>query len=131
MRSAVAIYLVGLILVADGVVFFLGARRSERRGLRAPAQVVGREWSGSGEDRASYPVVSFQTAAGEQVRTRTRTGGFLARGRAGQHVQVLYDPANPRNVVIDTVIGRGTIAGPLCVAAGLCLLGLRVFQVIR
>jgi hypothetical protein len=127
----VAAYLIGLIFVAGGVVFLVRARRRELRGLRAPAEVVGQESAGWGEDHASYPVVSFQTAAGEQVRTRTRTGGVLARGRTGQHVQVIYDPANPRNVVIDTLIGRGTVGGPLCVAAGLCLLALRVFQVIR
>jgi hypothetical protein len=130
-RSAVAIYLAGLVFVAGGVAFFLSARRRELRGLRAPAQVVGREWAGSGEDRAPYPVVEFRTAAGEQVRARTGTGGVLARGRAGQQVQVICDPRNPRNVVIDTLTGRGTIGGPLCVAAGLCLLGLRVFQVIH
>lgn len=126
-----AICLAGLVFVAGGVAFFLSARRRELPGLRAPAQVVGREWLGTGEDRAPYPVAEFRTAAGEQVRTRTRTGGVQARGRAGQQVQVIYDPRNPRNVVIDTLIGRGTTGGSLCVAAGPCLLGLRVLQVIH
>lgn len=129
------IYIVGAVFMVGGIFLFLSNLRRTRTGLRAPAQVVDREWvrrrTSEGTERASYPVVLFRTDDGQEVRTRTLTGGLFTRVRIGKNVRVIYEPGNPRNVVIDSVIGRGTAGSALFVLAGIFLLAEHAFGLIR
>jgi hypothetical protein len=117
--------LVGLGFIAGGI---FAARRSlhrSRTGQRTTAEVVGRVWRGrTGPDGggAYHPVVTFRTADGRAVQTHTRVGGLASRRRIGAKVQVIYDPRFPEDAVIDSLLERGTIAGVVCVLAGMWLI---------
>ena len=116
---------VGLGFIAGGIFAARMSLQRSRTGQRTTAEVVGRVWRGEGgeDDAGAYhPVVMFRTADGRVVQTHTRVGGFASRPRNGAKVQVIYDPRFPQDAVIDTLLGRGTIAGIVFVLAGMWLI---------
>lgn len=103
---------IGLGFLAVGVGTFYQDRRRGRHGRRACAEVVdlvpkyfaGHEGGGT----VYHPVVRFHTEDGQGVVTPTAGWiGSRIRARPGDQVRVRYELGRPRNVTIDTIMGRG------------------------
>jgi hypothetical protein len=66
-----------------------------------------------------FPVLAFRTADGEQMQAVSKTSG---QPPVGKQVPILYDPANPGVVEINTFMGRETWLPVLAAAVGLALI---------
>jgi hypothetical protein len=117
MEAIGIIALVAALLTAIGAVFaFHGLRglRRTRRFVAASASAtgtvtdsVGRWYSDPGDDpgvsRLSHPVVRFVTGDGRTVEFESQVGSNLSP-RVGQEVTVLYDPLNPKEARIRSLM---------------------------
>jgi hypothetical protein len=100
---------VGLIcLIAAGFVF----RRTQALGERAEradgkvVEVVYRS-ARAGERTGSYSsIFRFATRDGRTVQATASVRATTARHRVGDVVRVLYDPSDPTNAVIDSLVDR-------------------------
>jgi Protein of unknown function (DUF3592) len=111
--------LAGLGFIAFGAHAIRIARRLRASGLRVPGVVVRLRWDPSDYGGGQfYPVLRFQTHDGTVIETESDLGSNPAPARPGQPVTVVYDPAKPRRARLDTMIGSGTIHGPLFIAFG-------------
>lgn len=64
--------------------------------------VVGAVQYDDGESNLFYPMVEFQTAAGETIRFRGHIGtAFVPPYNVGDRVKVYYHPVQPRSAIID------------------------------
>lgn len=108
---------VGLVFAAVGA---YGSRRQfllRRKGQRVTGTVtrIEKQWDPGGGpgNPGSYdyfPVLSFQTLAGQQIETRSSVGSSNPRGEVGQPVRVIYDPASPSVAEVDTFGVQATAA---------------------
>ncbi|MBV9417101.1 MAG: DUF3592 domain-containing protein [Solirubrobacterales bacterium] len=130
-----AIAAVGLVFVVIGATLLSGTARFRRTAVSADATLVGLEAMTSQGTGASLPVgdammtdrtsvtyrptVEFRTRDGERVRATSPIARNPAPGRVGDSVRVLYDPADPQRVRLDTRMGRGG-----CLAWGLIGFGM-------
>ena len=106
--------LVGLLFTAVGA---YGSRRQfllRRKGQRVTGTVtrIDRQWDTGGPDNPGgyvyFPVLSFQTLAGQQIETRSSVGNSNPGEEAGQSVPVIYNPANPGFAEVDTFGAQAT-----------------------
>jgi hypothetical protein len=142
---------IGTLFVVIGLGVILFRRRARRKGVPTTATIVGfrpmqrtigvgggfgvgdapPEMAGSagmtgpGFSDTLYPVVDFQTADGQRIRTTARNGSNPARGRVGKPITVRYDTAHPDRVWADTG-GRVLIGFIEVTFIGLGLLALSV-----
>lgn len=126
----VILILVGVVFAAIGA---YGSRRQfllRRNGQRVSGTVtrIDRQWDPGGgpNNPGSYsyfPVLSFQTLAGQQIETRSSVGSSNASAQVGQPVRVLYDPANPSDAEADTFSAQATalLLPLICLVAGIGL----------
>lgn len=122
----------GLVFMVAGGYGFLKSRHLARAGLRADAEVVDLYERHDGESgRVYYPIVRFWAADGQEVVTRTRSGGSPPPARPGDRVRVVYQPGSPQVVSIDTVRGRGTVLTGLIFIVGLGMIALDVYNMTR
>ncbi|GLX92886.1 DUF3592 domain-containing protein [Herbidospora sp. NBRC 101105] len=127
---------VGLHLLAQGQAVRRAARAFLSTAVRAEGEVIALLVSRAGvsqRPRPSHvylPVLRFRTAEGTLVEARSPVGGNPAPAAKGDRVGVLYDPADPRDVRIDTVTGHGTTAGRLLTALGAAVLVVAVGVVV-
>jgi hypothetical protein len=115
----VAQLLIGAVFAAVGIFGITYDRRLRRRGKRTTGSVVDLQYEHDGNSGGYNPVIEFRTADGQQVRAVSSAAGDPPPARVGDKVPVLYDPANPSVVEIDTVMGRGTWLALLAAAVGL------------
>lgn len=120
--------LITLILSGVGLVFGLigggvlrNAREFRRRAQRTRGLVVGLRASSSGDGTVYYPTIRFTTLYGQQVEAETPYGSSPPPARPGQEVPVLYDPATPTRVRIDSAVGSGTLLGGIFLVLGIVL----------
>lgn len=115
--------LVGLGFVAMGRYLVRSASRLASVGVRVPGQVVGmRTGETSDIGRGSYyPILRFRTADGHDIETSSDIGTDPPPAREGDHVTVVYDPAEPRTARIDSTLGRGSGIGWACIVGGTAL----------
>jgi hypothetical protein len=66
---------------------------------RSADATVARYESRSGSSDPPKPLIQFRTESGEIVETRYPSSINFDRPPIGEHVAVVYDPANPRRVV--------------------------------
>jgi hypothetical protein len=126
-----------VILIIAGVLFavfggYISRRQLllRRKGQRVTGTVTGidRQWNQGGRDNAGgytySPVLSFQTLAGQQIETKSATGGSSPGAEVGQQVRVLYDPANPSTAELDTFSAQATalLVPLLCAGAGVAVI---------
>jgi Protein of unknown function (DUF3592) len=107
------------------------ATAAEARGVVVDVAKVREYDSDKGYVTRSYPVVEFVTAREQVVRYQPPTGSHPPDYRLGGPLKVLYDPANPRDVVLNTwqdlwiegvvLIAVGLVATVIIVAAYLLL----------
>jgi len=118
-----------LVLFALGGLFVRNARRGRSSGaafLRSAAttraQVVDmrekyRPRADSEQMPAYFPVVAFDLPDGRRVESEVMIGARPAPARIGATVEVRYDPADPRRVVL--AHGMATVGSAGCFATGL------------
>ncbi|GIH64616.1 MULTISPECIES: DUF3592 domain-containing protein [Microbispora] len=120
--------LITLILSGLGLVFGLigggitmNAREFRRRAQRTRGLVVGLRASRSDDGTSYYPTIRFTTLYGQQVEAETTYGSNPPPARPGEEVTVLYDPARPTRIRIDSAAGSGTLLGGIFLAVGIVL----------
>jgi hypothetical protein len=105
-----ALILLNVMMLAGGLKVLLDGRRflataAEARGVVVDVAKV-REYDSDagagGQVTRLYPVVEFVTAREQVVRYQPPTGSSPPDYRVGGPLRVLYDPANPQHVVLDT-----------------------------
>jgi Protein of unknown function (DUF3592) len=118
-----------VVLFALGWLFVRNARRDRTSGeafLRSAtatqAQVVDmrekyRPRADSQQMPSYFPVVAFDLPDGRRVESEVMIGARPAPARIGATVEVRYDPADPRRVVLAR--GRATVGRAGCFATGL------------
>ncbi|GLX09731.1 DUF3592 domain-containing protein [Microbispora sp. NBRC 16548] len=120
--------LITLILSGLGLVFGLigggitmNAREFRRRAQRSRGLVVGLRASRSDDGTSYYPTIRFTTVYGQQVEAETTYGSNPPPARPGEEVTVLYDPARPTRIRIDSAAGSGALLGGIFLTVGIVL----------
>ncbi|GGO09369.1 DUF3592 domain-containing protein [Microbispora bryophytorum] len=120
--------LITLILSGLGLVFGLigggitmNAREFRRRAQRTRGLVVGLRASRSDDGTSYYPTIRFTTVYGQQVEAETTYGSNPPPARPGEEVAVLYDPARPTRIRLDSAAGSGALLGGIFLAVGVAL----------
>ncbi|MEU7913815.1 DUF3592 domain-containing protein [Microbispora bryophytorum] len=120
--------LITLILSGLGLVFGLigggitmNAREFRRRAQRTRGLVVGLRASRSDDGTSYYPTIRFTTVYGQQVEAETTYGSNPPPARPGEEVTVLYDPARPTRIRLDSAAGSGALLGGIFLAVGVAL----------
>jgi hypothetical protein len=122
---------IGILFLVVGVRGAASNRAFMRRAQRVQGQVVElrHRWSSSSDGGSSsswHPVLAFTTADGRRVQAESPIGSSPAPTGQGDWVPVLYDPANPGDVRVDTGMGRGSFVWGLfsVIGAVFALIGL-------
>jgi uncharacterized protein DUF3592 len=100
--STAVVMALGLAAVGGGIYFL----RHVHRMARAAGAIVDFERHFTGKTAADFPVVSFRTLDGAEVRTMVRQGRVLSRPKVGTQVRVFYDPADPADALIGSAAVR-------------------------
>jgi Protein of unknown function (DUF3592) len=134
----ILLILVGAVMVGIGVKALLDGRRFNATAVEARGIVVEvanvREYDSDLERDVTrpYPVVEFVTAREQVVRYQPPMGSNPPDYRVGGPLMVLYDPANPQHVVLDTwdeLWKEGVIV--LAVGLMLTVISVAVYLVLR
>jgi len=94
--TAAVVMILGLTAVGGGIYFL----RRVHRMARAAGTIVDFERRFAGKTNASFPVVSFRTLKGAEVRTMVLQGRIFTRPKVGKHVTVFYNSAKPADALI-------------------------------
>ena len=123
--SVALLLIAGLVVTGGGIA---GLRRTRRLagGPRAQGTITGVERHFTGRSGAYFPVLTFPTLDGTEVRTTVPQGRILKAPQVGKQVKVLYDPANPARAFIDSPGIR--YSGPFFLILGLVFLTLAIVQ---
>ncbi|CAG0930339.1 Inner membrane protein YmfA [Thermoflexales bacterium] len=96
---------IGLGLTLIGLWLMRRALTFKRKAQAAQGRYVDATWRTSRVNRyTAYPVIEFQTADGRTIQFEGRVGVPWARGKVGRSVKVLYDPTDPEEAVVDSVV---------------------------
>ena len=137
--SATEFYAIGTGLVVLGVIGGLGAvllvwRRGRKQAhwISAEGRVVDMVSRAirPGESILYYPVIEFSGPAGQRVQFEAELGSRPPAYRVGQTVRVLYDPADVKQVQIDSLLARWFVPGALAALSGLAILLGFMFRVL-
>jgi hypothetical protein len=135
-----ALILLNVMMLGGGLKVLLDGRRflataAEARGVVVDLAKVREYDSDAGAGRQVtrlYPVVEFVTAREQVVRYQPPMGSNPPDYRVGGPLTVLYDPANPQHVVLDTwdeLWKEGVIL--LAVGLVLTVISVAVYLVLR
>ncbi|MEU7898890.1 DUF3592 domain-containing protein [Nonomuraea sp. NPDC049152] len=113
--------LLGLTLVVAGLRRTIRDQRLLRHGVRVPAKVIGRRpRTQAGGGQRWLTSLRFTTLDGREITADSRVTYPRPSHELGARVEVIYDPAHPREVRIDDG-ARGwfqALVGPLLIGAG-------------
>lgn len=116
--------LVGVIFLAVGLGLRAAFRRREERMRARAAGTVVEVVRRMGNDSAAfYPIVEFE-ADGRKISLESSDGGGRKRFYEGQSVEVLYDPDDPSQFMLEgfnalAIVGKVfLIIGLACIAIG-------------
>jgi hypothetical protein len=111
---------VGAGLTWGGIWFLRRTRRFERVAWRAPGVVTEVRWHWREEfsERYAYPVVRFPLPDGRVVHTESDVGSSPSPVRAGDRVDVLYDPADPTRARVSSTTVTSTILSVMLIFIG-------------
>lgn len=94
---------VGLGMLAGGFAIWRSNAAFAAHAIGADGTVTDLAYSSSSKGGGTYrPVVEFSTADGKRVHITGSTGSNPPSHSRGDHVRVLYDPANPEHGKIDS-----------------------------
>ncbi len=96
-----------LLLLALGLAEVVGGGYSLRRYHRLarapePGTIVDVERHFTGKSDAYFPVLSFRTLAGTDIRTTAPQGRIFSPPTVGKSVMVVFDPAKPERAYVDS-----------------------------
>jgi len=108
--SAAALFvIIGIVLVYVGFYFNNKVERIRENGVRTEATIIRYERRGTTttqmKDMFVVPIVKFHTVPGEEIvaeGTVDNTSILQNLCKSGEQVEVIYDPQNPNNAVINT-----------------------------
>ncbi|WP_405149642.1 DUF3592 domain-containing protein [Sphaerisporangium sp. NBC_01403] len=109
--------LVALIFGGIGTGMLMSQRDFRRIAQRVPGQVVRLRPSHSSEGTVYYPTIRFTTVSGRPVEVETSVGSSPPVAPVGGEVAVLYDPANPARMRVDSLLG-GNLLGMVFAGTG-------------
>jgi len=90
-------------------------------GLKAEGEVVELVFGGSTKNSTVYyPVIRFLTTEKEPITQKYDIGGTSNTYHQGDKLNVIYDPQNPLNFIVDDK--RSKLAGPLFTVIGIVIL---------
>ena len=116
-------FVLGIALLISSVVSFIKKRRQVAASSSAAGVVTELVKEMGQRGYLYYPQVQFTTASGQTISFKSSVGSNPATYRAGQNVEVIYDPRNPQQAEIDSLTSLWIVPG--------CLLGMGlVFTVI-
>ncbi|MFC4534802.1 DUF3592 domain-containing protein [Sphaerisporangium dianthi] len=121
--------LAALVFGGVGTGLLVSEREFRRIAHRVPGQVV-RLRPSRGEDGTTYyPTLRFMTVNGQAVEAETRFASNPPVAPVGGGVMVLYDPAGPTRVRVDSFWGGGTVIGVVFAGVGAILLAVTIGMV--
>jgi hypothetical protein len=98
----------GLLAVVWVVLAFRSQRRYLRKALRATGVVQSLRAERMERTTMYFPVITFTTAAGATVTAESKTSKSSGYP-IGKSIAVLYDPAHPDNMEIDSFLSRWVV----------------------
>ncbi|MEZ0070688.1 DUF3592 domain-containing protein [Planotetraspora sp. GP83] len=114
--------LIGVVFALIGGGLTISARDFRKRAQRVQGEVVRLRPSRSSEGgTVYYPTVRFTTVYGQRVEAECPFGSSPPPAMPGDQVPILYDPAKPTRVRIDSATGSGTLIGVIFLGVGLVL----------
>jgi Protein of unknown function (DUF3592) len=104
--QALGTLLVGVSALTTSAIWLISIRKFKKSAARAKGRVTEKVYSlGNGDMGATYaPRFEFKTPEGESRSVLSATGSMPAGFRVGDEVRVLYDPSNPNDAKIDSVM---------------------------
>ena len=93
--------LVGGLLAAIGVFFFLSTRIFISKAQEVQGTVIKMVWSSSSDGGGGYsPVYQFRAITGQMITVQDSLSSSPPMFQVGQTIDVLYDPENPQDARI-------------------------------
>lgn len=110
---------IGAVLLAGALFWFANTRSFVNEAQRVPGVVLQLEISRGDDSDTYYPIIGFQSLDGREHVFRSSSGSNPPSYDQGEAVEVLYDPANPKNAGIN---GFFSLWGGQVIVGGLGLL---------
>jgi hypothetical protein len=129
-ETVIVLFIAGLTILLIGIYKNTQLVQLRKTGIRVEGIIFQVINSGGGD--SYFPVVRFTTNANDTVTQKYKISTNWWSYKEGQNVQVIYDPINPGNFIIDD--GLGKTVGPgfvwggialIIISVGLLILGLR------
>jgi hypothetical protein len=113
----------GFAFLAVGAVLIRSRARVRAYGGRTIGTIVSRRRISEAASAmhtwaADVATIRFRTRTGDEVLVRSELHGDDAPARPGDRVRILYDPADPQRMQIDTTLGRGVVTAVWLLAIG-------------
>lgn len=107
--AATLFVIIGIVLVYVGFYFYNKVEKIRENGVKTKGTIIRYERRGATtaeiKDMFVVPIVQFQTDTGEEVvveGTVDNTSILQNLCESGEQVEIIYDPLNPKNAVINT-----------------------------
>ncbi|MEQ4675082.1 DUF3592 domain-containing protein [Providencia vermicola] len=106
-RFIFPIFLVIGLLFLVGTAFALySGMDMAKNGIKTTGIVTDLDISVSEDKSKTYfPIIEFTTLENQQIEFRSSMGSSSYRNSIGQSIDVLYNPANPQDAIIDSLFG--------------------------
>jgi hypothetical protein len=98
----VLLMIIPAVFIVIGVVFWRRASYLQENGKKADATIIDSVFERSGDGGSYYPVVRFLTDKQQWVVKQLDVGYNFPK-KKGTRVEVVYDPEEPTNVLINSV----------------------------
>lgn len=123
---------ISVVFILIGISMIRKAKRLRRIGRKAMATVIKNKYSTDDEGSAEHiPVVEFRTEKHEVITMELSYGNTAEPKEIGEKIEILYNPNNPREAIVNSVIWM--MVGPwlfiIIGVAGLILTSLQLLGI--
>jgi hypothetical protein len=126
LNSGVVSSLVGALLLVIGIIVWINTRMFVARAQQVKGTVDHNKYRHNKDGEEYAPVFKFKTLKGETIEVASYIYSYPPEFKAGQEVDILYDPQNPKRARINK--GSSLYFVPLLlVGIGLLFLGSVLF----
>ncbi len=91
-------------LIVLSIFFWFSTQRFIDKAKQTKGTIVDIELNADLTGIGYYFVIKFKTIDGQEFQTNSRVRTKYARSKVGQVVDILYDPANPNDARIDSIM---------------------------